>query len=101
MKLLKPEQVADIFGVPVKAIHKLCRYKIIDHIQVTSKQRAFTPDQIQEFIERRTVKATDSGRERESCDPNRSGDSEITNHKPQDRNKVVDLISLKKEMKQW
>ncbi len=101
MKLLRPEQVADILGVPVKTVHELCRDKMIEHIQVTSKRRAFTSEQVREFIERRTVKTEDSTGGKESPETGGSGDFEPTNHIHEATTQIIDLISLRKEMGQW
>jgi hypothetical protein len=100
MKLLNPEHVADILGVPVKVIHELCRDKMIEHIQVTSKRRAFTPEQVRKFIERRTIRTADSSAGKEYLDPG-SGDFEPINYTPPANPQTIDLISLKKEMKRW
>lgn len=101
MKLFKPEQVADILGIPLKAIHALCRDKMIEYIQVTSKRRAFTPEQVRGFIERRTVKTANSNMGNELLDPDGSRDFGSINDIPQTNTEKVNLISLKKEMKKW
>lgn len=74
---------------------------MIEHIQVTSKRRAFTPEQVREFIERRTVKTADSSTGKESLDPDGTRGFEPINHTPQTNSEIIDLISLKKEMKEW
>jgi excisionase family DNA binding protein len=46
--------VASILGVSTKTVHKLVREGKLGCVQVTSKERRFTMEQVQEFIERQS-----------------------------------------------
>jgi excisionase family DNA binding protein len=49
--LLTAEDVAAILGISVKTVHKLVREKKLACVQVTSRDRRFTREQIQEYIQ--------------------------------------------------
>ncbi len=49
-RLLTAVTVAAILGVSPKTIHKLAREKKLACVQVTSSDRRFTPEQVQEYI---------------------------------------------------
>jgi excisionase family DNA binding protein len=53
--LLTTEQVALRLHVDPRTVHRWVREKRISCVQVSSKQRAFTEEQIQEFVRCRTV----------------------------------------------
>ncbi len=48
--LLSPQEVAGLLQVSVKTVHKLVREKRLSCVQVTSRGRRFTPEQVQEYI---------------------------------------------------
>ncbi len=48
--LLSPQEVAGLLQVSVKTVHKLVREKRLSCVQVTSRERRFTPEQVQEYI---------------------------------------------------
>ena len=50
-RLLTAVTVATILGVSPKTIHKLVREKKLACVQVTSRDRRFTHEQIQEYIQ--------------------------------------------------
>ncbi|AFM27734.1 helix-turn-helix domain-containing protein [Desulfomonile tiedjei] len=54
-RLLSPKEVADILGISVKTVHKLVRDQRLACVQVTSKEKRFTQEQVQEFVRSRTI----------------------------------------------
>lgn len=50
-RLLSPKEVADILGISVKTVHKLVRDGKLGCVQVTSKERRFTEEQVRGYIE--------------------------------------------------
>ncbi|MGO8879343.1 MAG: helix-turn-helix domain-containing protein [Desulfomonilaceae bacterium] len=94
MNLLKPEEAASELGISKKTLHRLCREGRIAYVEINDKERRFRPDQIQEYIERRTVPA------RIGC----SAPSKVNSHRKGGRKKksVRDSrADLRKEMSQW
>jgi len=55
-KLLKKKDVADAFGVTVKAVDKWVGAKKIPYIRISGKCIRFRPAAIQGYLERRTIK---------------------------------------------
>jgi excisionase family DNA binding protein len=55
-KLLTAKDVAEILGIAAKTVNKLVREGKLGCVQVTAKERRFTEDQIQEYIESRSSK---------------------------------------------
>jgi excisionase family DNA binding protein len=53
--LMNTEQVAAYLHLNVKAVHELVRSGKLGCVQVTPKKRGFTREQVQEFIESRTI----------------------------------------------
>ncbi len=54
-RLLEPNEVAEILGISLKTVHKLVREKKLGCVQVTARERRFTPEQIQQYIESRST----------------------------------------------
>jgi excisionase family DNA binding protein len=54
-RLLTAKDVAEILGIAVKTVHKLVREAKFGCVQVTAKERRFTEQQIQEYIESRSI----------------------------------------------
>ena len=50
-ELLTPKGVGAILGISVKTVHKLVREKKVACVQVTPRERRFTHEQIQEYIQ--------------------------------------------------
>ena len=77
--LLKPKQVAEHLGISVKTVHVLCRAGKLDFLWVNGKERGFTWDMVQDFIEHRTVRRPNHIDKKPSwrlpC-PSRGGESE-------------------------
>ena len=55
MSLLDAQEVAHMFGISVKTIHKLVRDGKLGCVQVTARGRRFTSEQIQEYIRSQTT----------------------------------------------
>ncbi|MGO9120496.1 MAG: helix-turn-helix domain-containing protein [Desulfomonilaceae bacterium] len=53
--LLKPEQVAEYLGVSVKSVHQFVREGRLGCIQLSPKDRRFTEEQIQAFLQSRII----------------------------------------------
>lgn len=49
-RLLSVTAVASILGVAPKTVHKLARERKLACVQITSRERRFTPEQVQEYI---------------------------------------------------
>ena len=56
-KLLYPRDVAQLLGISVKTVHKLVRDGKLGCVQVTTKDRRFTQEQVQHYIESCTTNA--------------------------------------------
>ena len=54
-RLLSPKDVAEILGISVKTVHKLVRDGKLGCVQVTSKERRFTEEQVQDYVESQTI----------------------------------------------
>jgi excisionase family DNA binding protein len=50
-RLLSPKDVAEILGISVKTVHKLVREGKLGCVQVTSKERRFTEEQVKAYVE--------------------------------------------------
>jgi excisionase family DNA binding protein len=55
LQLLTPEDVSKLLAVSVKGVHELCRSGRLDYVRVNGKERRFTEEMIQSFIEAQTV----------------------------------------------
>jgi len=49
-RLLEPKEVASMLMVSIKTVHKLVRSGKLGCVQVTSRDRRFTQEQIEEYI---------------------------------------------------
>jgi excisionase family DNA binding protein len=54
-KLLSARDVAEILGISAKTVNKLVREAKLGCVQVTEKERRFTEEQVEGFIESRTI----------------------------------------------
>lgn len=55
LQLLTPEDVSKLLAVSVKGVHELCRTGRLDYVRVNGKERRFTEEMVQAFIEAWTV----------------------------------------------
>jgi excisionase family DNA binding protein len=49
--LVRPGTLASILGISVKMLHKLVREGKLSCVQVTTRERRFTPEQVHQYIE--------------------------------------------------
>ena len=54
-QLMNAQDVALILKIAPKTVHKLVRRGKLGCVQVTAKERRFTEEQVQEYIESRTI----------------------------------------------
>jgi excisionase family DNA binding protein len=54
-RLLSPKDVAEILGISVKTVNKLVREGKLGCVQVTGRDRRFTDEQLQAYVETRTL----------------------------------------------
>jgi excisionase family DNA binding protein len=102
-QLLYPRDVAQVLGISVKTIHKLVRDGKLGCVQVTTKDRRFTQDQVQHYIESCTTNApakidrepsvrVDMPRVRQVSTPHKKGGGDSVRFSRR---------TLKEEMRQW
>ena len=93
-KLLNAEDVGDILGIAPKTVHKLARLGQLQSVRVTGRDRRFTVDQVQEYIESNTTDRTVDAKQlpRITC-----------RHEGGRKSKSVgdSRADLRKEMSQW
>jgi excisionase family DNA binding protein len=54
-KLLSAKDVAEILGISAKTVNKLVREAKLGCVQVTAKERRFTEQQVERFVESRSI----------------------------------------------
>jgi excisionase family DNA binding protein len=95
-KLLYSRDVAQVLGISVKTVHKLVRDGKLGCVQVTTKDRRFTKEQVQHYIESCTTKAPAKiDREpsvRVRSQPPKGGEKS---------SRVFDRANLLKEIRSW
>src|SRR5208283_2657782 len=92
-KLLSAKGVAVVLGISVKTVNKLVREGKLGCVQVTTKERRFTEEQMLEYIESRSSKVQIDKRkpDRVKSQPPKGGEKSIG----------VSKADLRKEMSQW
>lgn len=90
--LLKPQQVAEYLGITVKMVHQLCREHKLPYVKINRKERRFTEEQVQEYVDSQTVKipVIDKKPSKRLDCPRKGGEKSFGNG-----------ANLRKEMKQW
>jgi len=53
--LLTPDDAAAFLRIPVKGVHALCRAGKLDFIRVNGKERRFTNDMLERYVQVQTV----------------------------------------------
>ncbi len=102
-QLLHPRDVAQVLGISVKTVHKLVRDEKLGCVQVTTKDRRFTQEQVQWYIESCTTNApakidrepslrVDTPRVRQVSSPTKKGGGDSVRFSRR---------TLKEEMRQW
>jgi Helix-turn-helix domain len=97
--LLDAEDVARILKSSVKTVHKRVREGKLACVQASPKDRRFTQEQVQAFIEAQSkeVRIDKKGSKPVPSTPKKGGDSTESRHE-----KAKDSwASLKKEMSRW
>ncbi len=47
--------MAESLGITVKMVHQLCREHKLQYVQINQKERRFTEEQIQEYVDSQSV----------------------------------------------
>ena len=94
-QLLYPRDVAQVLGISVKTVHKLVRDGKLGCVQVTTKDRRFTSEQVQHYIESCTTNAP--------AKIDREPSVRVRSQPPKGGEKSfgVSKADLRKEMSQW
>jgi excisionase family DNA binding protein len=92
--LIEPQKVAGILKISIKTVHKLVREGKLPCVQVTVRERRFTPEQVQQYIESQStgIRVDKKENDRVSSRPRKGGATEKTD---------VSRASLRKEMRSW
>ena len=95
VSLLDAQQVALILGISVKTVQKLAREKKLPCVQVTARERRFTSEQIQKYIESQStgIRVDKKAAPTVSSRPKKGGDRA--------QSVGVGGKDLREEMKQW
>ncbi len=91
--LLEPKEVASMLKISLKTLHKLVREGKLSCVQVTARERRFTPEQIQHYIESRStgIRVDKKAAPAVSSRPKKGGMKSFGHSG----------VDLREEMKQW
>ena len=91
--LLRAPDVAVILGIAEKSVHKLAREGKLPCVQVTARERRFTPEQVQQYIESQStgIRVDKKDPRPVSSRPKKGGAKSIG----------VSGTDLRKEMRSW
>jgi hypothetical protein len=92
-KLLSPEEAAKSLCCNVKSIHRKVRVGELGCVQISRKKRMFTMEQIQHFIESKTVEPV--------IDKRRSGPVSSRPRKGGEKSFGESRADLREEMRAW
>jgi excisionase family DNA binding protein len=92
-ELCRASEVAKILGISVKTVHKLVREGKLHCVQVTARERRFTPEQVQQYIESQSTRIRVDKKDPRpvSSRPKKGGAKSIG----------VSGTDLRKEMRSW
>jgi excisionase family DNA binding protein len=91
-RLLTAKHVAEILGVAVKTVQKLVREGKLGCVQITTKERRFTEEQVQEFVRSRIIeRPIDRKQPRPVNFPRKGGEKSLG----------FARTALKQEMQSW
>jgi excisionase family DNA binding protein len=92
--LWRASDVALILGISPKTVHKLARDGKLPCVQVTARERRFTHEQVQQYIESQSTdtRVDKKAATKVSSRPRKGGDTGKTD---------VSRASLRKEMRSW
>jgi excisionase family DNA binding protein len=94
LALLRASDVAEILGISTKTVHKLVRERKLSCVQVTARDRRFTPEQVQEYIRSQSTEVrVDKKDPRPVKSSPKKGDSKSSG--------VCSTSALREEMRQW
>ena len=94
-ELLTAKGVGAILGISAKTVHKLVREKKLACVQVTSRDRRFTPEQVQEYIRSQSTEVRVDKREpRTVQSPTKKGGDRA-------KSSGVTRAELRKELSSW
>ncbi len=91
--LWRVSDVARILALSSKSVHKLVRESKLPCVQVTARERRFTPEQVQQYIESRStaIRVDKKAASPVSSRPKKGGEKSIG----------VSGTDLRKEMRSW
>ena len=100
--MLEPKEVAKMLVISLKTVHKLVRERKLACVQVTARDRRFTPEQVQQYIESRStgIRVDKKAPPKVSSRPKKGGDYRKRGEKT-GVSKACLLDQLKEEMRQW
>ncbi len=92
-RLFTAEDVAAILSISLKTVHKLVREGKLPCVQVTTRERRFTPEQVQQYIESQStgIRVDKKPAPAVSSRPKKGGAKSIG----------VSGTDLRKEMRSW
>jgi len=91
--LLEPKEVASILKISLKTMHKLVRERKLSCVQVTVRERRFTPEQVQQYIESQStgIRVDKKDPRTVSSRPKKGGEKSFS----------FSGVDLRKEMQKW
>jgi excisionase family DNA binding protein len=95
-RLLNASQVSEILGISTKTVNKLVREGKLGCVQVTTKERRFTQEQISAYIETQSKEP-----EKVRIDTPRVTKVSSPSKKGGERSFGVSKADLRKEMRRW
>jgi excisionase family DNA binding protein len=92
-KLCRASEVAQILGISIKIVHKLVREGKLPCVQVTARERRFTTEQVQQYIQSQStgLRVDKKAAPAVSSRPKKGGEKSIG----------VSGTDLRKEMRSW
>jgi len=101
-RLLTVSIVASILGISPKTVHKLVREGKLACVQVTARDRRFTPEQIQEYIRSQSTSVrVDKTTPRPVRSAPKKGGNYTKRGEKAGVSKACQLDQLREEMRQW
>jgi excisionase family DNA binding protein len=92
-RLLEPKEVASMLMTSLKTVHKLVRDKKLACVQITARERRFTAEQVQQYIDSQSteIRVDKKAPRLVSSRPRKGGAKSIG----------VSGTDLRKEMRSW
>ncbi|MFC1833212.1 helix-turn-helix domain-containing protein [Thermodesulfobacteriota bacterium] len=92
--LLRVTDTAPILGVSPKTVHKLVREGKLSCVQITCRERRFTEEQVQDFIQSQTGPVI-------RVDKNAARPVQSTSKKGGEKSSGVSRAEFRKELRSW